>query len=97
MSLAAGVLLVAVGASVLCESAQAQSPARTETAQVVKGGKPEVSTAPAQPPEDECAQLLALANELKTAMDKATKDMLSITVVRKAEEIEKLAHRMRSK
>jgi hypothetical protein len=57
------------------------------------------SVQPASPerPTDDSVQLLALANELKSAMDKTTKDMLSVTVMRKAAEIEKLAHRMRSK
>jgi hypothetical protein len=46
---------------------------------------------------DESANLLSLANSLKAEMDKTTKDMLSVTVVRKADEIERLAHKMRTK
>ena len=46
------------------------------------------------------ARLVELTNELKTEVDKASKDELSLDVVRKAAEIEKLAHdvkdRMRS-
>jgi hypothetical protein len=46
------------------------------------------------------ARLLELANELKTEVDKTSKDEMSLIVIRKAEEIEKLAHdlklRMRS-
>lgn len=42
-------------------------------------------------------KLLALANELKTDVDKSTKDTLSLDVVRKAEEIEKLAHSVKEK
>jgi hypothetical protein len=38
------------------------------------------------------ARLLQLANELKTEMDKSNKDTLSLSVVHKAEQIEKLAH-----
>jgi hypothetical protein len=38
------------------------------------------------------ARLLQLATELKTEVDKTTKDTLSINVIRKADEIEKLAH-----
>lgn len=41
------------------------------------------------------AKLLQLANELKSEMDKSSKDMLSLSVVRKAAEIEKLAHKVR--
>jgi hypothetical protein len=37
------------------------------------------------------ARLLKLANDLKAEVDKSNKDMLSLTVIRKADEIEKLA------
>ncbi|HUH61522.1 MAG TPA: hypothetical protein VLZ50_00940 [Terracidiphilus sp.] len=40
---------------------------------------------------DESAKLLQLAAQLKTEMDKTDKDTLSIGVIRKAEQIEKLA------
>ena len=40
---------------------------------------------------DDTAKLLQLATELKAAVDKSTKDQLSLDVIRKAEEIEKLA------
>lgn len=38
------------------------------------------------------ARLVTLTNELKAELDKASKDELSLDVVRKAAEIEKLAH-----
>jgi hypothetical protein len=41
---------------------------------------------------DESAKLLKLAADLKAEVDKTTKDTLSINVIRKADEIEKLAH-----
>ncbi len=41
---------------------------------------------------DDTAKLLQLATELKTAVDKTTKDELSLEVIRKADEIERLAH-----
>ncbi|WP_263355320.1 hypothetical protein [Acidicapsa acidisoli] len=41
------------------------------------------------------AKLLQLANELKAEMDKSTKDTLSLSVVKKAEQVEKLAHKVR--
>jgi len=44
---------------------------------------------------DDTAKLLVLANELKAEMDKSTKDTLSLSVVKKAEEIEKLARKVR--
>ena len=42
-------------------------------------------------------KLLALANQLKEDVDKSTKDTLSLDVVRKADEIEKLAHSVKEK
>lgn len=44
----------------------------------------------------ECADLLKLATGLKAAVDKSTKDQLSVIVVRKASEIEHLAHKVRT-
>jgi len=41
------------------------------------------------------AQLLKLANELKAEMDKSTKDELSLAVIKKADQVEKLAHKVR--
>jgi hypothetical protein len=46
---------------------------------------------------EETQRLLALANELKEDVDKSTKDTLSLDVVRKADEIEKLAHSVKEK
>ncbi len=42
-------------------------------------------------------QLLKLATELKQYVDKSNENILSIEVVRKAEEIEKLAHSVKEK
>ena len=47
--------------------------------------------------QEDTARLLSLANELKADVDKSTKDMLSLDVVRKADEIEKLAHSVKEK
>lgn len=44
---------------------------------------------------DECASLLKMANDLKAAVDKTTKDVLSVAVVRQANQIETLAHRVK--
>jgi hypothetical protein len=41
---------------------------------------------------EESARLLRMATELKSEVDKTTKDTLSMRVIRKAEEIERLAH-----
>jgi hypothetical protein len=43
----------------------------------------------------ECADLLKMATVLKTEVDKSTKDTLSVTVVRKANEIEQFARQLR--
>ncbi len=63
--------------------------------------KPEVSDAAAGPPKKQIAldsaNLLKMTNDLKANMDRTTPDTLSIAVIRQAEEIEKLAHKMRSK
>ena len=42
-------------------------------------------------------RLLALANELKIDVDKTTKDQMSIQVIHKAEEIEKLARSVKER
>jgi hypothetical protein len=46
---------------------------------------------------DDSAHLLKLASDLKTEVDKTSKDTLSLGVIRKAEEIEKLAHAVKEK
>lgn len=46
---------------------------------------------------DDTAKLLSLANELKVDVDKSSKDTLSLDVIRKADEIEKLAHEVKEK
>lgn len=50
-----------------------------------------------QHPAAESAALLKLATELKAAVDKSSKDTLSLAVIRKAEEIERMAHGMKDK
>lgn len=46
---------------------------------------------------DGSTQLLSMALALKAEVDKTTKDTLSINVIRKADEIEKLAHNVKEK
>jgi|SRR5579859_938135 len=46
---------------------------------------------------DDSAKLLKLASDLKSEVDKTSKDTLSLGVIRKAEEIEKLAHNVKEK
>jgi cytoskeletal protein RodZ len=52
---------------------------------------------PKNPVAVDSANLMKLANTLKSEVDKTTKDTLSVTVVREASEIEQLAHKMRTK
>jgi hypothetical protein len=44
----------------------------------------------------QCADILKMATELKAEVDKTRKDQLSVPVVRKAGEIEQLAHKVRT-
>jgi nitric oxide reductase activation protein len=46
---------------------------------------------------DDSTKLLTLAMALKVEVDKTNKDMLSLNVIRKADEIEKLAHNVKEK
>jgi len=46
---------------------------------------------------DESTKLLTLAMALKAEVDKTNKDTLSLNVIRKADEIEKLAHNVKEK
>jgi hypothetical protein len=66
---------------------------------VVADAKPAVASSPAQQRKDQlaadAARLDQLAKELKIEMDKSTKDTLSMTVLKKAAEIEKLARKVR--
>lgn len=45
----------------------------------------------------DASRLLALAQELKAEVDKSSKDTLSVDVVKKADEIEKLAKSVKEK
>jgi hypothetical protein len=46
---------------------------------------------------EDSAKLLKMATDLKAEVDKTTKDTLSLSVIRKADEIEKLAHSVKEK
>ena len=81
-----------------------QAAAPTQAAPAVQGteaAKPPavLSSDPVQRRKDQIAvdtaQLDQLANELKVEMDKSTKDTLSLNVIKKAKEIEKLAYKLR--
>ncbi|HUB29217.1 MAG TPA: hypothetical protein VL967_05950 [Terracidiphilus sp.] len=97
-------VVLAFGSLALAGAQQpAQSkPAQPPTAPVPASGAPSDASKAATPQtpqqkqlEDDTAKLLVLANELKTEMDKSTKDMLSLSVIKKAEAVEKLARKVR--
>jgi hypothetical protein len=46
---------------------------------------------------EDCVKLLKLAADLKAEVDKTNKDTLSLAVIRKADEIERLAHSVKEK
>ena len=46
---------------------------------------------------DDSVKLLKMAADLKAEVDKTTKDTLSLNVIRKADEIERLAHNVKEK
>ncbi|MEI9968560.1 MAG: hypothetical protein WDM87_08040 [Terracidiphilus sp.] len=56
---------------------------------------PTAADAQKQEIANQCADLLQMATELKKAVDKSTADTLSVTVVRKASDIEQYAHKLR--
>jgi type VI protein secretion system component VasF len=56
---------------------------------------PTAADAQKQAIADQCADLLQMATELKKAVDKSSADTLSVTVVRKASDIEQYAHKLR--
>ena len=62
--------------------------------------KPSFETANAERKKqmiEDSSRLLKAAADLKTELDKTDRDMLSLSVIRKAEEIEKLAHSLKEK
>lgn len=76
----------------------AQTPAQAPATEEATADTPQPTT-PQTPQQkqlaDDTAKLLALANELKAELDKSNKDTLSLGVIKKAEQVEKLAHKVR--
>lgn len=74
----------------------AQAPAPVPAVATADPSKPTTPQTPQQKQlADDTAKLLTLANELKAELDKSSKDTLSLSVIRKAEQVEKLAHKVR--
>jgi hypothetical protein len=72
----------------------AQAPAKVEVA-ANNQAPPAPQTAKQKQLADDTAKLLQLANELKAELDKSSKDTLSLSVMKKAEQVEKLARKVR--
>jgi hypothetical protein len=103
-------LAIAAGAGLLRGHAQsAPAPATTAPEKVSTAPAPAATGQQEGPPTantpdetekqqiaGECADLLKMATDLKFEVGKTTKDTLSVTVVRKASEIEQLAHKVRT-
>jgi hypothetical protein len=106
------VLLLGVGVMPLGVSQQDQgqnqaAPASSAPAQGAPAQPQQAVAAPTEVPAAdntkdqrmiaENAALLKLATELKAAVDKSTKDTLSLAVIRKADAIEHMAHGMKDR
>jgi hypothetical protein len=103
------VILLGCAVSAAChaqtETPKAQEPAAADASKAAEAKSSQPQDKPKKDADpnaekqkqlaDDTARLLQLANELKAEMDKSTKDTLSLTVVKKAEEVEKLAHKVR--
>ena len=95
--LRAGAVLVVMGAALAAQQAQ---PNRDATPLAVEGAPRNSDAGNAERRKQiagDSAKLLQLATELKTAVDKTDKDVLSMTVIRKADEIERLARGVKEK
>jgi len=64
-------------------------------AEPAQSAKPETLQQRREQLATDSARLLKLATELKADVDKSTKDQLSSAVVKKADEVEKLARKVR--
>ena len=76
------------------------SPPATPAAPAQAAGQPtqpQAGAGDASTPDvaKQCSDLLKMATDLKAAVDKTSAGTLSVTVVRKAGEIEQLAHKVR--
>jgi hypothetical protein len=103
------VLLVVVAAQQAPTVPDLNPPAVSSQANLLPVVSPQMHESPAKTPADamsaerrrqiavDSAQMLKLATELKAEVDKTNKDTLSVAVVRKAGQIEHLAHGVKEK
>jgi len=93
------ILSLAAGAWLSFAQQPAPSPTTQQAADLQPATPAPVDVAKPMSPKqkqltDDTAKLQVLANELKAEMDKSNKDMLSLSVIKKAEAVEKLAHKV---
>jgi hypothetical protein len=91
-----------VAPSAITQSSMPEATASEPAPNAQSTGESQKPTIPAESPRRsqiaaESTQLLAMAVELKAAVDKTNKDTLSLNVIRKADAIEKLAKTVRGK
>ena len=87
-----------LGASFALTQTTLSTPASQATQTTPTPTTVQAQPAPAQNPYfEDSANLNKMAIELKQHVDTSTKDQLSLNVVRKADEIEKLAHSMKQR
>jgi hypothetical protein len=94
----AAVLLLNAASFAWCQSTVQTPPTPSSQAQTEAEAKPsqeEKRTAKQKMLDDQAQRLVTMATELKVEVDKTNKNILSLQVVRKAEEIEALAHKMK--
>ena len=79
----------------VAQSASKPQPSQHAAAAAGPSGSAAPIADPDQQIETECAELFKMAVGLKAEVDKTTKDMLSVAVMRKAGDIEQLARKVR--
>ena len=104
MSLASAGLILCIALSCIAQDAHsAPDPAAAQAGKSAISQKDSKQVEPAPEGDrnkqisEESTQLLAMAVALKAEVDKTNKDMLSLSVIRKAEQIEHLAHSVKEK
>ena len=101
-------MMIFVGVMLLTAASVGMTRAQSTTARAVQGQGAMAAFQQAKPAEatggerqkqlsDETAKLLQLATELKAAVDKSNKNQMSLEVIRKADDVEKLAHDLKLK
>jgi hypothetical protein len=96
------ILFAALGGSVLCARAAAQiGPPQNQQTQAERDMLDrqikEANKKRQQDIRDDTEKLFKLSTELKEAVEKSNENLLSLDVIRKAEEVEKLAKKVKDK